>query len=78
MDRQAVGATSGELAATYRGEGDAEGVTLTLKDVGEQAGSGTVTVHDSLPVAEGDGRTHLCTEDAPDACPAFRLRLLGD
>ncbi|MET7359764.1 hypothetical protein ABZS76_15070 [Streptomyces sp. NPDC005562] len=46
---QAVGATSGELAGTYRGEGDAEGVTLTLKapEASEsEPGGGKVTVRD--------------------------------
>jgi hypothetical protein len=46
MGKQAVGATSGALAGTYRGEGDAEGVTLTLKASESEPGSGTVTVHD--------------------------------
>ncbi|QGV77312.1 hypothetical protein [Streptomyces ficellus] len=46
MGKQAVGATSGELAGTYRGEGDAEGVTLTLEASESEPGSGTVTVHD--------------------------------
>ncbi|MER7721273.1 hypothetical protein ABTX99_30850 [Streptomyces flaveolus] len=46
MGKQAVGATAGQLAGTYRGEGDAEGVTLTLKAPESEAGSGTVTVHD--------------------------------
>ncbi|MFI8252004.1 hypothetical protein [Streptomyces filamentosus] len=46
MGQQAVGATSGELAGTYRGEGDAEGVTLTLRASPTVPGSGTVTVHD--------------------------------
>ncbi|WP_077796929.1 hypothetical protein [Streptomyces sp. JHA26] len=46
MGKQAVGATSGQLAGTYRGEGDAEGVTLTLKASRDESGSGTVTVRD--------------------------------
>ncbi|MHC3391095.1 hypothetical protein ACLQ2E_16815 [Streptomyces lavendulocolor] len=46
MGKQAVGATSGELAGTYRGEGDAEGVTLALKASESEPGSGTVTVRD--------------------------------
>ncbi|MGI5359987.1 hypothetical protein ACQI4E_32465 [Streptomyces sp. CA-252508] len=46
MGKQAIGATSGELAGTYQGEGDAEGVTLTLKASESKPGSGTVTVHD--------------------------------
>ncbi|MYR44326.1 hypothetical protein [Streptomyces sp. SID5910] len=130
MGKQAVGATPGQLAGTYRGEGDAKGVTLTLKASQGKPGSGTVTVHDwptgdwyrselgetfdgsgtwsvvqggtsatefarltldlttpkrflegdtldSLAIAEGDGRTYLYTDDDPDVCPAFRLRLQG-
>jgi hypothetical protein len=46
MGKQAVGATSGQLAGTYRGEGDAEGVTLTLKASKSAPDGGTVTVHD--------------------------------
>ncbi|WP_225632017.1 hypothetical protein [Streptomyces solaniscabiei] len=46
MGKQAVGATSGQLAGTYRGEDDAGGVTLTLKASQDEPGSGTVTVHD--------------------------------
>ncbi|MFG3552719.1 hypothetical protein [Streptomyces sp. NPDC047725] len=46
MGERAVGAASGQLAGTYRGEGDAEGVTLTLKAPQSKPGSGTVTVHD--------------------------------
>ncbi|MFI8952253.1 hypothetical protein ACIGO6_37965 [Streptomyces sp. NPDC053750] len=46
MGKQAVGATLGQLIGTYRGEGDAEGVTLTLKASKNKPGSGTVTVHD--------------------------------
>ncbi|MFJ9197026.1 hypothetical protein [Streptomyces flaveolus] len=45
MGKQAVGATSGQLAGTYRGEGDAKDVTLTLKASTTKPGSGTVTVH---------------------------------
>ncbi|PZT68965.1 hypothetical protein DN402_16335 [Streptomyces sp. SW4] len=45
MGKQAVGATSGELAGTYRGEGDAEGVTLILEASESEPGSGTVTVN---------------------------------
>lgn len=46
MGKQAVGATSGQLAGTYQGEGDAKGVTLTRKASENKPGSGTVTVHD--------------------------------
>ncbi|MEU3821596.1 hypothetical protein AB0E74_18555 [Streptomyces sp. NPDC030392] len=46
MGERAVGATSAQLAGTYRGEGDAEGVTLTLKASESKPGSGTVTVRD--------------------------------
>jgi hypothetical protein len=45
MGERAVGAASGQLAGTYRGEGDAQGVTLTLKASGSEPGGGTVTVH---------------------------------
>ncbi|MEU5536712.1 hypothetical protein [Streptomyces sp. NPDC020362] len=44
MGKQAASATSGELAGTYRGEGDAEGATITLKASDSKPG-GTVTVH---------------------------------
>ncbi|MGW0189422.1 hypothetical protein ACWDV7_27195 [Streptomyces sp. NPDC003362] len=43
MGEQAVGATSGELAGTYVGEGDAEGTTITL-EVPESGSGGKVTV----------------------------------
>lgn len=45
MGKQAVSATSGELAGTYVGEGHAKGATITLKTSGGKPG-GTVTVHD--------------------------------
>ncbi|MFJ4322332.1 hypothetical protein ACIP3A_04320 [Streptomyces tricolor] len=44
MAQQAVSATSGEVEGTYLGEGDAEGVKLTLKASDTRTG-GTVTVH---------------------------------
>ncbi|MFC9543595.1 hypothetical protein ACFTXK_02940 [Streptomyces sp. NPDC056956] len=44
LGRQAVGATSGQLAGTYGGEGDAEGAVLTLKASGSRPAGGTVTV----------------------------------
>ncbi|MCQ6556843.1 hypothetical protein NPS70_27185 [Streptomyces sp. C10-9-1] len=129
MGEQSVGATSGELAGTYRGESDAEGVTLTLNASESEPGSGSVTVEgwpvgdwyrselgdtfdgsgtwsvgqggtsatafarlslsftapkrfldgdtlNSLSIAESDGHASLLyAQDAPDVCPAFRLRL---
>ncbi|AWT43798.1 MULTISPECIES: hypothetical protein [Streptomyces] len=45
MGKQAVGATSGELAGEYAGEGEAKGVTITLTPSEAKPGSGRVTVH---------------------------------
>ncbi|MBP2053451.1 hypothetical protein J2Z21_006444 [Streptomyces griseochromogenes] len=45
MAKQATSATSGELAGTYAGEGDAKGATITLKASDSKPGGGTVTVH---------------------------------
>ncbi|MFF9626916.1 hypothetical protein [Streptomyces griseosporeus] len=45
MGKQSVGATSGELAGAYAGEGEAEGVTITLTPSENKPGGGRVTVH---------------------------------